>query len=442
MDNLHTLFSAHIQQLCARFDKALAHEGVSALVLPSGEPKTMFLDDMEYPFVVNPQFKLWVPVTHTPHCWVVYRQGEKPWFIFYEANDFWHKTFQLQRDFWTEFFHIQVIHQPEQAFRYLPGNDADVAMIGEWHSCYQGQLDQLRLNPEALIHMLDFARTQKTAYEISCIQTANTIAAQGHQAAKAAFREGKSELAIHLDYLGATAQMEHELPYGNIIALNENAATLHYQHCQPQPPSTLRSFLIDAGASCRGYAADITRTYAREDDRFAEMIVAFDVLQQSLVAQLKPGVDFVALHHRTHEKIAHWMAEFDLLTTTAETAFEQGITRTFLPHGLGHYLGLQVHDVAGKQATREGDMIAQPENYPFLRLLKVLDPGNVVTIEPGFYLIPALMAELKKTPAAKAVNWPQIEKLIPYGGIRIEDDVVITAEGHTNLTRQAMNSLA
>ena len=442
MGNLQSLFSDHIKQLCSRFDKTLTQEGVAALILPSGEPKAQFLDDMDYPFVVNPQFKLWAPITDTPHCWVVYRQGEKPQLIFHEAKDFWHKTSRLRDDFWTDYFDIQIIHQPEEAFGYLPDNAADVAMIGEWHPRYQGRLDQLRLNPEGLIHRLDFARTQKTAYEISCLQSANFIAAKGHLAAEAAFRSGKSELAIHLDYLCATAQMEHEVPYGNIIALNENAATLHYQHCQPEPPSSLRSFLIDAGASCRGYAADITRTYAKEADRFAEMLLAFDDLQQALVVQLKPGLDYVALHQQTHEKIAHWMADFNLLTTSAETAFEQGVTRTFLPHGLGHYLGLQVHDVAGKQANADGDMIAQPENYPFLRMLKVLDVGNVVTIEPGFYLIPALMAELKNTPAAKAVNWPQIEKLIPYGGIRIEDDVVITADGYMNLTRQAFSQLS
>ncbi|HFB66161.1 MAG TPA: Xaa-Pro dipeptidase [Aeromonadales bacterium] len=442
MGNLQSLFSDHIKQLCRRFDKTLTQEGVAALILPSGEPKAQFLDDMDYPFVVNPQFKLWAPITDTPHCWVVYRQGEKPQLIFHEAKDFWHKTSRLRDDFWTDYFDIQIIHQPEEAFGYLPDNAADVAMIGEWHPRYQGRLDQLRLNPEGLIHRLDFARTQKTAYEISCLQSANFIAAKGHLAAEAAFRSGKSELAIHLDYLCATAQMEHEVPYGNIIALNENAATLHYQHCQPEPPSSLRSFLIDAGASCRGYAADITRTYAKEADRFAEMLLAFDDLQQALVVQLKPGLDYVALHQQTHEKIAHWMADFNLLTTSAETAFEQGVTRTFLPHGLGHYLGLQVHDVAGKQANADGDMIAQPENYPFLRMLKVLDVGNVVTIEPGFYLIPALMAELKNTPAANAVNWPQIEKLIPYGGIRIEDDVVITADGYMNLTRQAFSQLS
>lgn len=442
MDNLQSLFSDHINQLCRRFDKTLAEEGVTALILPSGEPKVQFLDDMDYPFVVNPQFKLWVPITDTPHCWVVYRQGEKPQLIFNEANDFWHKTSRLNDDFWTDYFDIQIIHQPEEAFDYLPDNAADVAMIGEWHSRYQGRLDQLRLNPEGLIHRLDFARTQKTAYEITCLQSANTIAAKGHLAAEAAFREGKSELAIHLDYLCATAQMEHEVPYGNIIALNKNAAILHYQHCQPEAPSSLHSFLIDAGASCRGYAADITRTYAKEVDRFAEMLGAFDDLQQALVVQLKPGVDYVALHQQTHEKIAHWMADFNLLTTSAESAFEQGVTGTFLPHGLGHYLGLQVHDVAGKQANADGDMIAQPENYPFLRLLKVLDVGNVVTIEPGFYLIPSLMAALKETPASKAVNWPEIEKLIPYGGIRIEDDVVITSDGHMNLTRQAFSQLS
>ena len=103
------------------------------------------------------------------------------------------------------------------------------------------------------------------------------------------FRDGKSEFGIHLDYCDAVGQAEHELPYGNIVALNTHAAVLHYQHQAKSVPEQTLSFLIDAGASFNGYASDITRTYSMEDNDFAALISRFDDLQQELVGEVRFG---------------------------------------------------------------------------------------------------------------------------------------------------------
>ena len=442
MDSLKALFKQHIKVVCQRFDKAMKHEGIDSALIPSGEPMRQFLDDMDYPFKVNPQFKTWVPIVDNPHCWLVYRLAEKPTLVFYQAEDFWHKPVELKEDFWTDFFDIKVIHQPHQAYQFLPGNSPDSALLGEWHPSYQGRLEQLLQRPETLIDMLHFARIKKTDYEIRCMQIANEIAAKGHLAAAAAFREGDSELGIHLAYLKVTGQLEHEVPYGNIVALNENSAVLHYQHCSTDVSQPRRSFLIDAGATCHGYASDITRTYAASEGEFSQMLAAFEQIQKNLVSMLKPGVDYIDMHHHTHLQVSKWMHQFGLLTTSAENAMEAGITKTFLPHGLGHFIGLQVHDVAGKQADAEGNSITQPEDYPFLRLLHRLESGHVVTVEPGVYFIPTLLKQLQASAQSKLVNWQKVEAMLPYGGIRIEDDVVITEYGHTNLTRNAFQAVS
>ena len=193
----------------------------------------------------------------------------------------------------------------------------------------------------------------------------------------------------------ASGQRETELPYGNIIGLNEHAATLHYQRLRTSPPAVKRSLLIDAGAEFLGYAADITRTYsASATDDFAALIASMDSLQQRICDEVKPGVDFVVLHAFTHRQLAGLLRDHKIVTCSVDEAVATGITRGFLPHGLGHLLGLQVHDAGGRLADETGRKREPPAQDPYLRLTRTLQPGVVVTIEPGLYFIPSLLKAL------------------------------------------------
>jgi Xaa-Pro dipeptidase len=237
-------------------------------------------------------------------------------------------------------------------------------------------------------------------------------------------------------YLEATGHSDQELPYSSIVALNANGATLHYQ-LRSRARSTRFSMLIDAGASHLGYASDITRTYAAKPGRFADLIAAMDHAQQALCAAVQIGVDWRDLHLSAHNKAAQILCDAQILRLAPADAVATGLTRAFLPHGLGHLLGLQVHDVAGFREAPMAETIAPPVGHEALRLTRRLQRGFVVTVEPGLYFIDSLLAATKAGPNASAVNWPLIEELRPYGGIRIEDDVLVTATGHENLTRAA-----
>src|SRR4029077_6186029 len=114
------------------------------------------------------------------------------------------------------------------------------------------------------------------------MRRASELGARGHLAALAEFRRGGSEYDAHMRYLEACAQREEEMPYNNIVAYNENSAVLHYQHLERAAPESLRSFLIDAGAQCRGFAADIPRSYASSPGRYADLVAAVDQAQQLL----------------------------------------------------------------------------------------------------------------------------------------------------------------
>src|SRR5690606_6930501 len=251
-------------------------------------------------------------------------------------------------------------------------------------------------------------------------------------------RAGKSEFDIHMAYLAAARLTDEELPYGNIIALNEHGAVLHYMDFDRAPPAHARSLLIDAGGSFHGYASDITRTWAAPDaGEFQALIDAVEAAQQGFCAKVRDGQDYAQLHLHAHLVLAGILREQGFLRLSPESAVESGVSAAFFPHGLGHGIGLQVHDVAGFAANDRGDSIAKPAGHPYLRLTRTLGPGMVVTIEPGIYFIDLLLAELKQKPESKDVDWNKVDAFRKYGGVRIEDDVACTDGEPENLTRAA-----
>ena len=113
----------------------------------------------------------------------------------------------------------------------------------------------------------------------------------------------------------------------------------------------------------------------------------------------------------------------------------RGLSYPFYPHGLGHFLGIQTHDVAGHQAAPEGGSNPPPEKHPALRTTRTIEKDMVFTVEPGLYFIDMLLRPHREGPEKDAFDWATIDRLTPFGGIRIEDNIVVTADGHTNLTR-------
>jgi Xaa-Pro dipeptidase len=228
------------------------------------------------------------------------------------------------------------------------------------------------------------------------MRVASTIGARAHRAALRAFEAGCSEYEIHLEYLAASGLLEEELPYSNIIAVNQHAAILHYTDLKRTPAGVRRSFLIDAGAQFRGYASDITRTYAAAASPFADLIAGVEALQQKLCAMVVPGVSYPDIHLAAHGLIASLLIDLGLIRGSADAAVASGLTGVFFPHGIGHFLGLQVHDVGGHQASAQGGVAPPPPEHPYLRLTRRLEAGAVVTIEPGVYFIDLLLQRAQR----------------------------------------------
>jgi len=332
----------------------------------------------------------------------------------------------------------------------LPVRDADAwkqaginhrtACIGDATSLAEA-VDATQLNPQRLLNRIHLERTRKTPYEIACMAEAARLGAIAHMAAEQAFREGLSEYDIHQRYCMAIQLVDAELPYGNIVALNDHGAVLHYQAHEQDAPAESLSFLIDAGATVHGYACDITRTYSAGDGEFADLIAAMDTMQRKLCTAVVEGLDYRDLHLRAHADIATILKDFDIIRMSPEDAVASGLSAVFYPHGLGHFLGLQTHDVAGLIADADGTPIPRPDGHPFLRLTRTLEEGNVLTIEPGLYFIEPLLRQWRETGDVAAINWEKVESLAPYGGIRIEDNMLVTGGEPRNLTREAFASL-
>jgi Xaa-Pro dipeptidase len=431
---LGELFAAHLEVVKQRAAGALASTGYDALLLHSGTPPLIFLDDHHLPYRVQAPFKVWAPLTDTPDSFVFFAPGRKPLLLVFQPVDYWHQSPTLPDAYWTPAFDIVSVASREAARAALPKDLSRTAFIGAAFPELVGW-GPGAINPHHLLSQLDYARAAKTPYELACLREANLLGARGHRAAERAFRAGSGEYDIALEFMKACRLREQELPYNPIVALNEHGAVLHYQFQQRHAPQKLHSLLIDAGAEFGGYASDITRTFSFDDAEFAALIRRFDELQLELCSQVKSGVDWRDIHQASYRAISGFLHEAGIINVSADEAVDSGLTTVFYPHGIGHLLGLQVHDVGGTQGSPDGKQIERPYNHPFLRLTRKLEDGFVVTVEPGVYFIDQLLGEAKQKPIGKMIEWKRVEQLKKFGGIRIEDDVVALAGSHENLTR-------
>ena len=430
------LYQQHLEEKMSRFRVILEATGFDNIVIGSGETKMQFQDDMAYPFKANPYFREWVPLASRAGCYLqLSAESDRPTLFLLAVEDIWHTAPESLPSGFDQGLDVVEYASIEELRGHFSQSEAGIALIDETNSL---DLPLEQWNPQAVLHQIDFQRRGKTAYEQACVREANRRAVPAHRAAHSAFMAGASELQIAAAYLAACDQSENEMPYGIIAGVNEHAAVLHHYNLFKQP-QTPRSFLIDAGVAVNGYASDITRTYAfDEGGDFAAMIRAMDAAQLELVAAGGIGKNPVDLHVLSCLKVAEILRQFDVLTVSPEEAFDADITATFYPHGLGHHLGCNVHDKGSGLASAEGELLATPEKYPKLRSSAPMVANQIHTVEPGLYFIPALLDKLRAGDQSSKINWSRVDEFLPYGGIRIEDNIVVHTDGRLeNLTRDA-----
>ncbi|MCL6713647.1 aminopeptidase P N-terminal domain-containing protein [Pseudoxanthomonas sp. z9] len=293
---------------------------------------------------------------------------------------------------------------------YHFGRDADfdLKLIG-WVRHVRAQVRQGAQPPHEFLelgHLLHDLRLFKSKEELKLMQRAADISVEAHRAAMRAVRPGIHEYELQADVERVFRANDAWPAYGSIVGAGANACVLHYR-ANNGIARDGDLVLIDAGAEFRGYASDITRTFP-VNGRFSPAQRALHDLvgqaQQAALAQAQPGLPYEAGHLAAVEMLTEGLLRLGLLKGSLERNIAEGHYRRFYRHKTGHWLGLDVHDV--------GDYRIEGES-------RLLEPGMVFTIEPGLYVSP--------DDTSVAEKWRGI-------GIRTEDDVVITADGHRVLT--------
>ncbi|NEQ35135.1 MAG: aminopeptidase P family protein [Okeania sp. SIO3I5] len=273
------------------------------------------------------------------------------------------------------------------------------------------------------------------------IKQAAAVTVEAHKAGMAATKNAKFEANIR-------AAMESIIISHNMTCAYPSIVTVHgevlhngeYYH----PLQTGDLLLADVGAETTlGWASDVTRTWPvsgkfspTQKDIYDVVLAAHD----RCISQIKPGVEYLDIHLLAAQVIAEGLVDLEILKGKPEDLVEMDAHALFFPHGVGHLLGLDVHDMedlgdlAGYEIGRER---SSRFGLGFLRLNRPLIPGMIVTIEPGFYQVPAILNDLEmQQKYQNIVNWEKLEYFSDVRGIRIEDDVLVTTKGAEILTQE------
>lgn len=281
---------------------------------------------------------------------------------------------------------------------------------------------------------LDVVRRPKDEIEIERMRVAERATSAAFAAAVAALVPGHTERSVQVELeLAALRAGADAMAYDTIVGAGTNSAVLHFMPTQRELKDG-DLVLIDAGADYRQYASDITRTYpvgGQLSAEQAELHAVVHAAERASIERCVPGTEWVDVHMTAAHVIAEGLVEFGVLRGEPSALIESGAVWLFFPHGIGHLLGLGVRDALGPLPSRRDT----PSPVKNLRINLPLEPGYVVTVEPGVYFVPAMLQDPERRAQHRdAVNWDRVDRLMDFGGIRIEDNLLITSDGYESLT--------
>ncbi|KAK8031141.1 hypothetical protein PG990_000875 [Apiospora arundinis] len=348
----------------------------------------------------------------------------------------------------------------------------------------------VKIDTSALLPAMAEARVVKSDFEIAMIRRANDISSAAHRAVCEGFPKYTNECEVEAAFLQAcVAENAHMQSYPVIAGSGPNAATLHYD-ANDEPLEGRQHVVLDAGAEWQCYASDVTRTlpiggrFTKEGKAVHDVVAR---MQDECIDMIAPGVGFRDMHLHAHRVATEGLLKLGILRrsdggsdssrtrkSTAEVVeemLESGLSSAFFPHGLGHHVGLEVHDVAGKQrlmstvapwtvgggvggSTKKNkrDLILREDLVHMIEspaiaaaagissgskvLGRPLEPSMVVTVEPGIYFCREYIEAyyLSKPELARYIDTAVLDRYWGVGGVRIEDCILVTEDGYENLT--------
>ena len=281
---------------------------------------------------------------------------------------------------------------------------------------------------------LDVVRRPKDEVELERMRLAERATSAAFAAAVPLLAEGSTERSVQIELEAAALRAGGDaMAYDTIIGTGTNSAVLHFMPTD-RPLRNGDLVLIDAGAEYRGYASDITRTYpvgGSLSPEQQELHAVVHAAERAAIERCLPGTEWVDVHMTAAHVIAEGLVAFGVLRGEPSALVESGAAWLFFPHGIGHLVGLGVRD-AGCPLRERCDT---PSPIANLRINLPLQSGFVVTVEPGIYFVPAILQDPERRGRHRdAVDWERVDRMLDFGGIRIEDNVHITPDGHEILT--------
>jgi len=323
----------------------------------------------------------------------------------------------------------------------LKGGNTDSGLETVTTSTFDG-IDRFQVDDRALHPVLVECRVVKSERELQLLRFVNELSSRAHVEVMKAVRPGKMEfhaesLFLHYCYSSGGARFQ---AYTCICGSGHNASALHYGHAGAPNDKVLEDgdiFLNDMGGELHGYCADITCTIPVNGVFSAGQRMIYEGVLKShdaVVAAIKPGVSYVDMHLLSHRVLTqHLLAHGLFQNGSVNELMEHEISAYFYPHGLGHLMGLDVHDVGG---FPQGHVRSTKKILQKLRCVRTLEKNMVLTVEPGCYFIEAQIKEVLENPAtAKFINQTVLARLRGSGGVRIESDIAVTATGAECMTK-------
>jgi len=410
-----------------------------AIYIKGGELMYRYQTDYEFPFRQESNF-LYLTGVDEPDYHLVMDLKSQTYHLFAPKRDeqfaVWHGHIKSKDDIYT-LYEPDELHYDNKLLSVLRDLDPSVIYcLNEEQAEFLEDLDRsFNVDTESLVDAITYCRSIKTDDELDLMREAASINNIAHRKVMEAVKPGmyEYEMKAVFDFHQQSRGLLFEA-YNGIHAAGINSAVLHYT----ENTSRLNNgdlYLIDGGYEYEGYASDVTRTYPANGRYSGDQAAVYQTVLNALnsvIDATKPGVKIENLHMAAAEIIVSGLKDLGLLRGNTEDLMENDIFALFFPHGLGHFLGLDTHDVGGYPKGVE--RIDRP-GIRFLRARRELQTGMVITAEPGIYFIPALLKPaLDHEKKSQFLNKSKLETFFNFGGIRIEDNLIITDDACENIT--------
>ncbi len=429
------MHSKHREKLFSLFD-----DDQNGAVFIQGKD-IMYRYDTDYEFPFRQESNFWyLTGVNEPECALILDLNTEEYHLFVPERDaqyaVWHGYVKTREQYLEEYkpdhlhFHNEILTVLNEL------NPETVYCLNEEQAQFVEDLSRdFKVDSDSLTDALTYCRVLKTDWELDQLREASRVNNLAYRAAMQAIKPGMYEYEIKAIF--NKVQLENGLlmdAYNGIFATGKNASILHYVESKSKIEDG-DLFLLDAGFECNGYASDFTRTFPANGTYTDIQKGIYNSVLSGMNAVLdavKPGVKMEDLHLLAARTMMEGLKELDIVRGSVDDMMNEDIFALFFPHGLGHFLGLDTHDVGGY--PKGVDRIDRP-GIKFLRARRELQPGMVITVEPGIYFVPAVLEPAMQDEAKKSfLNTEKVRSLLNFGGVRIEDDIAITDMGYENFT--------